>query len=52
MKRAWKATEAVALPNPVTVSAPRSHIRPKRTMIPAILISSLMAVSLVVYSLV
>ena len=28
--RTWKAVEALASPNPVTLSAPKSHVRPKR----------------------
>ena len=42
--RTWKAVEALASPNPVTVSAPKSHVSPKRNMIPVILMSSFMAV--------
>ena len=45
-KRTWKAKEALAFLNPVTVSAPKSHVRPKRNMIPAVLTSNLMAVLL------
>ena len=51
-KKIWKAKEAVALPNPVTVSAPKSHVRPKRNMIPAILMTNLMAVFLFICSFV
>ena len=51
-KRIWNAVEAAALPNPVTVSAPKSHVRPKRDMTLAILMSSLMAVFLFICSLV
>ena len=43
-KRTWKAVEALESPNPVTVSAPKSHVRPKRDMTPAILMSNLTAV--------
>ena len=43
-KRIWKAVEAVVSLSPVTVSAPKSHVRPKRNMIPAILMTNLMAV--------
>ena len=51
-KRTWKAVEALASPNPVTVSTPNNHVRPKRDMIPAILMSNLMAVFLFTCSLV
>ena len=51
-KRIWKALEAVALPNPVTVSAPKSHVRPKRNMMPAVLMMNLMAVFLFICCLV
>ena len=51
-KRTWKAKEAVTLPNPVTVSAPKSHVRPKRNMIPPILMTNLIAVSFFICSLV
>ena len=50
-KRTWKAREAAALPNPVTVNAAKSHVRPKRDMIPAILMSSLITVFLFIFSL-
>ena len=40
----YKVVEALASPNPVTVSTPNNHVRPKRDMIPAILMSNLMAV--------
>ena len=43
-KRTWKAVEALESPNPVTVRAPKSHVRPKRNMTPAILMSNLMVV--------
>ena len=51
-KRTWKAKEAVTLPNPVTVSAPKSHVRPKRNMIPAILMTNLTTVFFFISSLV
>ena len=50
-KRTWKAKEALVFPNPVTVSAPKSHVRPKRNMIPAVLTSNLMAVLLFIFLL-
>ena len=43
-KRAWKAVEALESLSPVTVSAPKSHVRPKRNMTPVVLMSSLMTV--------
>ena len=51
-KRTWKAEDAVALPKPVTVSAPKSHVRPKRNMIPAILMNNLTTVFLFICSFV
>jgi len=45
-KRTWKAVEALESPNPVTVSAPKSHVSPKRNMTPVILISNLIVVFL------
>ena len=51
-KRTWKAKDAVALPKPVTVSAPKSHVRPKRNMIPAILMNNLTTVFLFICSFV
>ena len=35
----WKAVETSGSPNPVTVSPPKIHVRPKRNVIPAILMS-------------
>jgi len=37
----WKAVEALGSANPVTVSAPKSHVRPNRNVIAAILMSKL-----------
>ena len=51
-KKAWKAVEALESLSPVTVSAPKSHVRPKRNMTPVVLMSSLMTVFLFVCSLV
>ena len=51
-KITWKAVEAVVSLSPVTVSAPNSHVRPKRNMIPAILMINLMAVFMFICSLV
>ena len=42
--RTWKAAEALGFPNPVTVNAPKSHVRPKRNIIPVILMRIFMAV--------
>ena len=50
-KRTWKAKKAVTLPNPVTVSAPKSHVRPKRNMIPAIVMTNMMALFMFIFSL-
>lgn len=44
MNTTWKAVEALKSQSPVTVSPPKSHVRPKRNMIPVILMSSFMAV--------
>ena len=38
-KMNWKAVETSGSPNPVTVSPPKIHVRPKRNVIPAILMS-------------
>ena len=43
--------EALESPNPVIVSAPKSHVRPKRNMTPVILISNLIIVFLFISSL-
>ena len=51
-KRAWKAVEASESLSPVTVSAPKSHVRPKRDMIPVVLMINLMTVFLFICSLV
>ena len=50
-KRIWKAVEALESPKPVIVSAPKSHVRPKRNMTPVILISNLIVVFLFTCSL-
>jgi len=50
-KRTWKAVEALESPNPVIVSAPKSHVSPKRNMIPVKLISNLTDVFLFIPSL-
>ena len=50
--RTWKAVEALASPNPTTVNAPKSHVRPKRNITLAILTSNLMAVFMFICSLV
>ena len=50
-KRTWKAVEAVVSLIPVTVSAPKSHVRPKRNMIPAIVMNSMMAIFKFIFSL-
>ena len=51
-KRIWKAVEALESANPIIVSAPRSHVSPKRNIILAILMSNLMAFFLVICVLV
>ena len=51
-KRTWKAIEALASPNPETVSAPKNHVRPKRDMTPAIPMSTLMVVFMSIFFLV
>jgi len=45
-KNTWKAVEDIGSANPVTVSAPKSHVRPKSDETPTMLMRILMAVFL------
>ena len=51
-KRIWRAVEALESANPNIVSAPMSHVSPKRNIIPVVLMSNLIAVFLLICALV
>lgn len=51
-KRIWRAVEALESANPNIVSAPTSHVSPKRNIILVVLMSNLIAVFLLICALV